>query len=236
MEIRNAVLLQGVSVCRERQGKLSKDLRTIERGSQYRVVGELSLADVFQHPTLAIALEKFGDVDLVLVECRDVIRGQIGLFDDFLDFGIKLAFIDDIMEEIYVIDEQSLSDPHVSEFIDINNDEIESLAAVGKYKLKQALQGYQGSQPQQDSSREKHEQMYQAMEEIVRSGEAVMLGSISLALQKRGFDTMSKDGKPTPLHESQLRRIVNALGKAKEFSELRRSNPAKRKLTPRRKE
>ncbi|MDQ2106731.1 hypothetical protein, partial [Azospirillum isscasi] len=139
MEIRNAVLLQGVGVCRERQSKLWKDLRTIERGSQYRVVGELSLADVFQHPTLAVALEKFSDVDLVLVECRDAIRGQIRLFDDFLDFGIKLAFIDDIMEEIYVIDELSLNDRHVSEFIDINTDEIESLAAVGKYKLKQAL-------------------------------------------------------------------------------------------------
>lgn len=236
MEIRNAVLLQEVAAKGERRSKLSEDLGTIERGSRYRVAGELSLADVCQHPTLAIALERFGDVDLVLVESYDAIRGQFGLFDDFLDFGVKLAFIDDIMEEIYVIGEQSLSNPHVSEFIDINTDEIESLAAVGKYKLKQALRGFEESRPRSVNSREKDKQIYHAMEDIVRSGEAAVLGSISTALQKRGYHARGKNGKPTPFHESQLLRIADSVGKGKEFRELRQSHRTKRKLIPRRKE
>jgi hypothetical protein len=236
MKIRNAVLLQGLTAKKTRQSTLSEDLGTIERGSRYRVAGELSLADVYQHPTLARALKGIGDIDLVLVESYDAIRGHFGLFDDFLDFGIKLAFIDDIMEEIYVIGEQSLNDPHVSEFIEFNTDEIESLAAVGKYKLKQALRGFEESQPRSVKSREKDKQIYNTMEDIVRSGEAAMLGSISKALQKRGYYARGKDGKTTPFHDSQLLRIADSVGKGKEFRELRQSHRTKRKLTPRRKD
>jgi hypothetical protein len=115
MEIRNAVLLQRIAAKGERGRELSRDLVTIQRGSWYRVVGELSLADACQHPTLASALEQFGVVDLVLAESYDTIRKEFRLFDDFIDFRIKLAFVDDIMEELYLIDENSLSDPDASD-------------------------------------------------------------------------------------------------------------------------
>src|SRR4051812_14734018 len=108
MKIRKSVLLQGLVARGEKGRKLSEDLSTIQRGSWYQVVGELSLADVCQHPTLAIALAQFGDVDLVLVETYDAIRGQFGLFDDFIDFAIKLVFIDDVMSEFYEINNISL--------------------------------------------------------------------------------------------------------------------------------
>ncbi|UEM23140.1 hypothetical protein JL100_010485 [Skermanella mucosa] len=236
MEIRNAVLLQGVKSEEGRRDKLSENLDIIKRGSRYRLIGELSLAEVFQHPTLGIALERFGIVDLVLVESYDAIRGQYDLFDDFLDFWIKLAFIDDIMEEIFRIDEQSLTDPYVDDYIHINTEEIASLAAVGKYKLKQALRGFEESRPLSLKSRERDKKIYDAMKDIVCSGEATVLGSISTALQIRGYHARGRNGKPTPFHESQLLRIADSVGKGKEFRKLRQLHSTKRSLTPRRKE
>lgn len=236
MEIRKVVLLHGVATNWGRQCKLSEDLGTIQRGSRYQVVGELSLAEVFQHPTLAWALQQFGSIDLVLVESYDAIRGQFGLIDDFLDFWIKLAFVDDVMEEIFIIDEQSLTEPDIDMFIDINTDEIQSLAAVGKYKLKQAVRGFDESRSRSISSREKDKKIYDAMEDIVRSGEATVLGSISIALQKRGYHARGRDGKPTPFHENQLLRIATNVGKMQEFKELRQSYSTKRNLNPRGKE